>query len=341
MIHSLTRPIALALSVMLLAVAPSSNPNAPYETAQRLVDVGSGRRLNIYCSGAGSPTVVLDGAIGSSMFVWHTVQPALAQHARVCSYDRAGYGFSDPGGPPHTTNENVNDLHALLKNARIKPPYLLVAHSLNAFDARVFADRYRSEVAGLVLIDPSETGEDRISAIYGTKKVDAEMAANEKFLRACDRKANLHQLRSGDDCVGPPDRTLPARLNEVLQHHTTSAAMWDAVLSEEAKLRTDLGEVKDQQIEYGNLPLVVLTAGAAEDAAKQTGATVAQIAAATQLSKRLHDADAAFSNRGVNCVIPGASHYIQIEKPGVVIRAVLEVIGSSKGSRKPSCTRII
>jgi pimeloyl-ACP methyl ester carboxylesterase len=319
--------------------ASASEPfnQSPYLHPQKLVDVGNGRRLNIYCSGSGSPTVVLDGAIGSSMYTWHTVQPTLSRHVQVCSYDRAGYGFSDPGGPPHTTSANVHDLHALLRNAHIAPPYILAAHSLNAFDARLFADRYRREVAGMVLIDPSDVGEDRFASIYGQKKFAAELAADVAFLRNCDRKAIRHELKLGDDCTGPNQPNVPAELNRLQRQRQLSPHMWNAVLSERSNLRTDLREVTSEQRAYGDLPLIVLTAGAAEDAAKEHGATNAQIAAAKVLRKQLRDGDAALSNRGVHCIISGASHYIQIENPNVVVRAVLEVLRASKTSAKPSC----
>ena len=150
------RRVAAAFGFLMLAAAPFE-ADRPYESTQRLVDVGHGRRLNVYCSGAGSPTVILDAAIGSSMYVWHKVQPVLARYVRVCSYDRAGYGFSDPGGLPHTTSANIADIHALLNSAHVRPPYILVAHLLNAFDARLFADRYPELVAGMVLVDPSQT----------------------------------------------------------------------------------------------------------------------------------------------------------------------------------------
>jgi pimeloyl-ACP methyl ester carboxylesterase len=325
-----------ALATLGAAVAETLDPS-PYLHAQKLVDVGNGRRLNIYCSGSGSPTVVLDGAIGSSMYTWHKVQPALSRHVHVCSYDRAGYGFSDPGGPPHTTSANVRDLHALLHNARIAPPYVLAAHSLNAFDARLFADRYRREVAGMVLVDPSDVDEDRFASVYGQKKFAAELAADVAFLRTCDQKAIRRALKLGDDCTGPSQPDVPADLNRLQRRRQLSPDIWNAVLSERTNLRTDLREVRSEQRAYGDLPLIVLTAGAAEDVAKEQGATNAQIAAAKRLRKQLRDGDAALSNRGVQCLVPGASHYLQIEKPDVFVHAVLEVLRASKTSTKPSC----
>lgn len=212
--------------------------------------------------------------------------------------------------------------------------------SLNAFDARLFADRYGRQVAGMVLIDPSDVGEDRFARIYGKKRFDAQLAADLSALRSCDGKARRGELKPGGDCVGPSDPHLPAALNRVQQNHSTGEGMWDAMLSERASLGTDLREVVTAQRRYGRLPLLVLTAGAAEDAAKQNGATAGQITAAKQLRKQLRDDDAALSDLGVHCIIPGVSHYMQSDKPGVVIEAVLQIVVAARTAAKPSCAAL-
>ncbi|MBV8363268.1 MAG: alpha/beta hydrolase [Candidatus Eremiobacteraeota bacterium] len=328
---------ASAALILLASTAAIAVNETPYLSAQRLVDVGGGRRLNIYCTGAGSQTVILDGAIGSSAFVWNKVQPQLANHVRVCSYDRAGYGFSDPGGLPHTTSANVKDLHALLRNAHIAPPYVLVTHSLNGFDGWIFADRYRGELAGLVQIEPSNVEEGRFATIEGQKKFDAANAADLQFMNACARKARRHQLKAGDDCVGPNDPKLSTRLNKIEKEHSTSPSMWDAVLSERMSLPADIREVKREQRAYGNLPLIVLTAGMTQDA---PDSTPPQRLASKHLWAELRAQDAARSNLGVNCVVAGAGHYIQLDKPNVVSAAVLEIMRSGSKGRKPDCTRL-
>jgi pimeloyl-ACP methyl ester carboxylesterase len=333
------RRVAAACFVVLIGAAPH-DPDARYETAQHRVDLGGGRYMNIDCRGSGSPPVVLDTAIGSTTYVWSKVAPAIAQRVQVCAYDRAGYGFSDPSGVAHTTENNVTDLHVLLARAHIAPPYVIVAHSLSGFDARVYADRYRADVAGLVLIDPSDEGEDRFAAIYGPKKYAADQAKDVAFVEACDRKADAHGLRSGDDCVGPPDPALSPRFRAIQQRHAMAAATWDAVLSEMTSIPADVREVRADQRPYGNLPMTVLTAGATEDGEQQAGATDAQIRAAKHLWTLLRNGEAAQSQRGVNCEIPSAGHYLQLEKPDVVIAAVLDVVAASKTSAEPDCANL-
>lgn len=123
-----------------------------YPPPGRLVDVG-GHRLHLHCVGSGSPTVILEGGKGGTSLEWSLVQPELAATTRVCAYDRAGTGWSEPGPMPRTPERVVAELHALLAAADETGPYILVAHSLGGRYARLFAAQYPGEVAGLVLVD--------------------------------------------------------------------------------------------------------------------------------------------------------------------------------------------
>jgi pimeloyl-ACP methyl ester carboxylesterase len=126
-----------------------------YAKPQRRVDMDHGRRMNLYCRGSGSPTVVFDSGMGDSTISWAMVQPALSKRTRTCSYDRAGLGFSDAATRPGTVRNMAEDLHALLQAAHIEPPYVLVGHSAAGMTVRVFADRYRDEVVGMVVVEGS------------------------------------------------------------------------------------------------------------------------------------------------------------------------------------------
>jgi pimeloyl-ACP methyl ester carboxylesterase len=118
----------------------------------RLVGIGD-RQLHINCTGSGTPTVVLEAPAGGMSAAWGWVQPAVAQVTRVCSYDRAGLGWSDAGNQPYDPSAVPDQLHALLEGAEESRPYILVGHSLGAAFASVYASRFPAEVAGLVLID--------------------------------------------------------------------------------------------------------------------------------------------------------------------------------------------
>ena len=122
--------------------------------AGRRFDVG-GFKMHIDCTGEGSPTVILDSGLGDTYVSWRKVQPQIAKFTRVCSYDRAGLGYSDPSSQPRTSKVIATELHALLQAAGIAPPYVLVGHSIGGFNVRLYASLYRSEVAGMVLVDAS------------------------------------------------------------------------------------------------------------------------------------------------------------------------------------------
>lgn len=124
-----------------------------YPPPGQLVDVG-GYRLHINCTGSGSPTVVIEAGLGDWSTSWAgSVQPEVAKTTRVCTYDRAGLGWSEPAQHPSDAAEFARDLHTLLQNANIPGPYIMVGHSLGGLIVRVFAHDYAPEIAGIVLVD--------------------------------------------------------------------------------------------------------------------------------------------------------------------------------------------
>jgi pimeloyl-ACP methyl ester carboxylesterase len=148
--------LALLLCLMLLGyiyetVAEAADAKA-YPPPGQLVDVG-GYRLHINCTGSGSPTVVIDAGLGDWSTGWGFVQPEVAKTTRVCTYDRAGWGWSEAGPLPRDAAQFAKELHTLLKNANIPGPYVMVGHSLGGLTVRLFVHDYPAEVAGVVLID--------------------------------------------------------------------------------------------------------------------------------------------------------------------------------------------
>jgi pimeloyl-ACP methyl ester carboxylesterase len=122
------------------------------------VDVG-GRTLNLYCSGEGSPTVILETGGNGPGYAWMPIQTRLATFTRACWYDRAGVGWSDPPEGPRTSASVVTDLHEMLSRAGVAPPYVLVGASIGGEYARIFTSRYPHDVAGLVLVDSAHPDE--------------------------------------------------------------------------------------------------------------------------------------------------------------------------------------
>lgn len=149
--------VAVLLVLMLAgagyeAVAEVADVRA-YPPPGQLVDVG-GYRLHINCMGTGSPTVVIDAGWGDWSASWSSwVQPAVAKTTRVCTYDRAGMGWSEAGPLPRTAERFAHELHTVLHQGSISGPYVLVGHSMGGLPVRVFAHEYAAEVAGVVLIE--------------------------------------------------------------------------------------------------------------------------------------------------------------------------------------------
>ncbi len=309
--------IALLLLAALHATPPPTVNSEPYTHAQRLVDIGNGRRMNIYCLGSGSPAVIFDSGleVGSGTLYWNHVQPAVAQFTRACSYDRAGNGFSDPGPLPRTANAVVSDLQALLDRAGIAPPYILVGHSIAGLYEPLFADRYGSEVAGMVLVDPSTPGQQELIASQFPKYQAYET----------EQSANMHK------CAEAP--TLASCEGATLR---TSAA-WADPVSEIDNFSESAAELNAATHGYGPMPLIVLTSSTnLKTIQPMMGATNAQVAVAQAGWVTLHDQLAAQSTRGINCIVPGAGHYIQIDQPQVVIDAIRQIMTLTP-SAKPTC----
>ncbi|MCP5426183.1 MAG: alpha/beta fold hydrolase [Gammaproteobacteria bacterium] len=139
-----------AVLILLLVAAPAVASHAASVSGR--FDVG-GFSLNLNCQGQGRTTVVMDAGLAHSSREWEDIQSALSRNARVCTYDRAGYGLSDPGPPPRASSRLAAELRTLLERARIPPPYLLVGHSLGGYNMRAFAGLYPQETTGLVLVD--------------------------------------------------------------------------------------------------------------------------------------------------------------------------------------------
>src|SRR5436853_1531351 len=122
----------------------------PPSSPGKFVDIG-GLRLHISCTGAGSPTVVMEAGPNDSSVIWQLVQPDISRFTRVCSYDRAGFGWSDAPNEPRSSVNIAQELNRLLTRAAVPGPYVLVAHDFGGLDIRVFTSRHREQVVGVVL----------------------------------------------------------------------------------------------------------------------------------------------------------------------------------------------
>jgi len=244
---------ALGASYQALATAPDKRPSTP---PGHLVDVG-GYRLHLYCTGAnlnGRPTVILEQSAGGFALNWFLVQPQVAKLTRVCAYDRAGLGWSEPGMQPRNGQAIAKDLHTLLHRAGIGGPYVLAGHSYGGLLVRAYAVQYPDEVAGLVLLDAAHPDEwTRTPQGQATYQQDSQNYAIARYA------ARLGVLR----LVSIPFTTTPAALSTQQQAEyralTRTTQYWDSVAAESRAIGETMALVRDASL--GDLPLMVVTAG--------------------------------------------------------------------------------
>jgi pimeloyl-ACP methyl ester carboxylesterase len=334
--------VACLLIASTASAGPATNviDDPAYTHPQRMVEVEPGRKLNLYCIGTGSPTVIFDSGLGGDTSAWALVQPKISTHARACSFDRAGLGFSDAGRRPGDSANIVDDLHHLLVAAGIKPPYILVGHSFGGMNVRLYADRHFDEVVGMVLVDTAD--EDWLDYAW---TLDPEQHSREHLYAAVQQgwqqdrdcvAAAEKGLVEGTEvfkrCVPAVDPRYSPAINAAWLQQNRSVDHLRAVLSEEESLRTKSDdEVRSARRWFGNLPLIVLKSSLITKLG--TGETQAHRDAINHLHLWLIDQYAALSTRGVVRIVPDSTHDIPMSQPEAVNAAILEVLDASTSGK--------
>jgi len=326
---------------------PVSSGSSPadiiYARPGQLVDVG-GFRLNLYCSGSGSPTVVFDSGWGDWAPAWSKVQPAVAKWTRACSYDRAGTGFSDPGPMPRTSVHIAKELHTALHRAGIPGPYILVGSAFGGDNVRTFADLYMNEVAGMVLDDADA---DDVISVAMREESHRGQAQIPSDLRDCRNLIAAHKpLPNVPSRPGRPPQTcaqrfffrglpeaewspeLNAKLLEIAQ---TKVAMYDSYSSEMEQTAADETWLQQHRRSFGSRPIRVLTSGnhgvghlerkppdTPEHLKYEQENTLAQ-------ARWL-----ALSSNSKQIFARNSSEYIQFDEPETVINAIRQVFEQAK-----------
>jgi pimeloyl-ACP methyl ester carboxylesterase len=329
--HWLSSLVALPILVNAAEKNTAIIDDVAYTRPQQLVTIESNRRLNIYCTGTGSPTVIFDSGLGDGTRAWGLIQPAIAEHTRACSYDRAGLGFSDPPTRPSTSTNVVDDLHRLLHAAHLRPPYVLAGHSLGGMHVKLYVETYLSEVAGLVFVDPSHEDLGK-----GAWAIDPESQKTyAPYMEALHRclEASPDDFVAGSELIencGPfPDPHYSAAINAVEMQLGKQHGRLQARVSEQENVWfTSADQVRAAYRPLGDIPIIVLTHAAS---ARGPAETQEQRDAKNQLWIDLHDQIAAMSTRGKRLTVDNAGHYIQMDQPQVVIDSILEIVRTTHG----------
>jgi pimeloyl-ACP methyl ester carboxylesterase len=301
----------------------------PYAKPDRLVDIG-GRRIHLHCMGKDSPTVILMAGISSWSVVWYKTQLEIAKSARVCAFDRASYGFSDPAPRPQYLSDTVNDLHTALKAAALPGPYVLVGHSLGGLEARWLAQQWPHDVAGMVLVDTSPAGDLLILMNQpGHKEAFGEDRYVSEKLRCALLAAQGPLERSSPDyerCALGLPADAPAALRDVWPSFFT-AQRATAQVSLVSSLLSHHYDSADR-LDFGDKPLVVLSADVGWNSSGPIGKFWRSY---RPLWFAQHEALSRLSSRGAHRVIEQSGHEMHLDKPQAVIDAVNEVLRQLPG----------
>lgn len=317
----------------------ADNPaSSDYTRPQRLVEVEPGRRLNLYCIGEGSPTVIFDSGLAEPTSTWFQVQPRVAKQSRACSYDRAGSGFSDAGTRAGSSAHIVDDLRRLLAKAEIEPPYVLVGHSYGGMNVRLYYYLHPDEVAGMVLVDPSH--EDQAEGY--------RMLSPRGYTRAQWRALGDPGIATRRECVEEASKGFepgteayrrcifdaPSQMPPVLQRAYLAMqqrpAFHQAQLTEEASVFAASAEqLQAARRSFMNLPVIVLT-HAPDTSPLRDWETPALRKARTAMWHNLHAGLADASARGEHRVVADSDHAIQLSQPAAVVAATIEMVDMAR-----------
>jgi pimeloyl-ACP methyl ester carboxylesterase len=306
-----TRRVVLGLGVALLVTAAagaayqwhaSRRDMATVPPPGRLVDVG-GHRLHLWCTGTGTPPVILENGLGGSTADWGYVQPGVGAFTQVCSYDRAGMGYSDPGPTPRTARRITAELARLLDAAGVEGPVVVAGASIGGLFARVLASEHHGRVAGLVLVDASH--EDQPVEMPGIAPLLPWIAT-------------LGAARVAGFALGLPPESLDQSVRPFAHATRFRTAGYRTAVDELTRLDETAAEVKQARRAL-HIPLVVLTAGLGSDAA-------------------WHDWQSdqvRLSRRGCQRIAERSGHAIPLGQPQLVVEAIRDVVRAARGEAFP------
>jgi len=328
--------LLLLAGVSLVAQGQSAPPSPPLPPPGQLIGLG-GWRLHLHCAGKASasrPTVILEAGAGDFSVDWSLVQPGVAGFARVCSYDRAGSGWSDLGPRPRTMHQIVWELHTLLDKAGVKPPFVMVGHSYGGWVVRLYASTYPAEVAGMVLV---EAGADNPWRVLPDGKLvrAADLAKGQSIpavktsgpLRESDLPPRILKLiedgvrEAGAHANDPPRDKLPAdaqRMRAWTVSQVKHAASNDNPFEAE-ELAGMIAERRKKEDVLGEMPLVVLSRGMAEGDSR-----------GEDEHRRDQAALVALSRKGRQVMAVRSGHHVPIDEPELVVAGIREVLGAGR-----------
>jgi len=298
-----------------------------YPPPGKLVDIG-GLRLHINCTGAGSPTVIMEAGPNDSSVIWQLVQPGISRFTRVCSYDRAGFGWSDAPNEQRTSSNIANQLDLLLTRAAIPVPYVLVGHDFGSLDLRVFTSRHRQQVVGMVLVDSVHPDMHHRPPF----SVAAQSTVANVYYRLLPWTVPLGVPRILGWCRNT--YRFPNQPSEWVRLAPEAAAQYCRLQS----WRTEMAQVTDEDGSlaattgpFGDMPLVVLSH---DPQVNDFGGffSPADLFKAEHAWSDMQEELRGLSSRSKRIVAKGSYHWLQIDRPELVVAAVQEIVNDARGT---------
>lgn len=273
----------------------------------------NGHDMHLYCTGEGSPTIVLDAGSGEDSLVWGKVQPYLSKTTRVCSYDRAGMGWSTPGPAPRDADTIAGELHALLQQAGIGSPIVLMGHSLAGLYIRAYASRYPEDVAGLIFVDASSPLQEE----QGSAELRAHVSISKYLYYSLVAAYALGVPRLMGYCSSVPGFDGPTGKMAV---ELQCGLLWSEWRREYTSIRRS-GEETINTGPYGNLPVLIFS----EDPQKmkQTAGVPPKLALEMSVAWNQHQENLKhLSTRSRRIIAKGSGHIIPIDRADLINREV-------------------
>jgi pimeloyl-ACP methyl ester carboxylesterase len=274
----------------------------------QLTNVG-GYNMHLYCSGIGGPTVILEAGLNDFHVSWSKVQAEIAKDTRVCSYDRAGLGWSEANPHPRTSEVMTEELHTLLVNSGIEGPYILVGHSFGGIIVRLFAQNYPDEVAGMVLVDSAH--EEQVTRLPFLKDSADEFIGQFRTLSAM---SSFGLMALSPATI--PNRGFPDIAYKQYQAVLATTDYFDASIAESTAFYSNISPTNAAKL--GDLPLIVLSHGLPD---LDNDAVVFE-----QEWIKMQSELANLSSNSRQIIAKQSGHYIQLDEPNLVIDAVRELV---------------
>lgn len=290
----------------------TARDSSRYPPPGRLVRV-DGHKLHILRAGVGAPAVVFDAGAGGWSMDWFAVHAAVAEFTSACAYDRAGLGWSEPGPPPRDARTIARELYALLRNAPVPAPWVLVGHSMGGVHMRVFAAEHPREVVGLVLVDSSHPEQMRRlpSGVTRLLRSTRRLTTVGRFTAPFGLPRIVHRPMATTG--------LPSHLQRAVTAVGYRSAAYRTVRDELFVIDESLKQAADATLPEG-LPLAVVTAGKPQ---RLPGVDDAEFLATWH---ELQTELAALSSHSRQYIAARSGHYVQIDDPDLVVRAIRDIV---------------